>query len=201
MQFHRFTERIKGLEDESSIRGDLRTGPRGLHPQMTGVSPHSASHAATGFLAQLSGSNINNDGTVFRVADTDGPSQTPHIADLYAQATTKYTEEVTRGPHSPCRRGSTFSWWALSRFRSTPTMPHSDHDDWGLTARSTATANLNHEFSTPASSRADAGRPQCDQPKLTPLARLASCLRTHQSRSTNSRRPAESPGHAQRVEA
>src|SRR6266850_7539681 len=87
MQFHRFTERIKGLEDRIlEYKETFERAPEG-YILNDGRVPHFRIPCGTGLSRLAKWIKLNDDGTVSGFADTDGPKSNPHIADLDRKST------------------------------------------------------------------------------------------------------------------
>src|SRR6267142_1378922 len=147
MQFHRFTEHIKGLEDRIlQYEETFERAPEG-YILNDGCVPHFRIPCGNGLSRPAKWIKLNDDGTVSGFADTDGPKSNPHIADLYAQPDDQYTEEGDARPVLPLP-----PWF---RFLSVGPSPENallhnalvDHDDWGLTREVHRYHNLDREFS------------------------------------------------------
>src|SRR6267142_713630 len=101
MQFHCFTERIKGLEERIlKYEETFERAPEG-YILNDGRVPHFRILCGHGLSRPAKWIKLNDDGTVSGYADTDGPKSIPHIADLYAQADNQYTEEGDARPALP----------------------------------------------------------------------------------------------------
>src|SRR6267142_3784097 len=101
MQFHHFTERIKGLEDRIlEYEETFERAPEG-YILNDGRVPHFRIPCGHGLSRPAKWIKLNDDGTVSGFADTDGPKSNPHIAELYAQPDDQYTEEGDSRPALP----------------------------------------------------------------------------------------------------
>src|SRR6267142_1639680 len=90
MQHHRFTERIKGLEDRIlEYKETFERAPEG-YILNDGRVPHFRIPCGGGLSRPAKWIKLNDDGTVSGFADTDGPKSNPHVADLYAQPDDQY---------------------------------------------------------------------------------------------------------------
>src|SRR6267142_471650 len=93
MQHHRFTDRIKGLEDRIlEYEETFERAPEG-YILNDGRVPHFRIPGGTGLSQPAKWIKLSDDGRVSGFADTDGPKSSPHVADLYAQPDDQYTEE------------------------------------------------------------------------------------------------------------
>src|SRR6267142_2079536 len=87
MQFHRFTEQVKGLQDRIlEYEETFKRAPKG-YILNKGHIPcgHGLSRLAKWI-------KLNNDGMALGFADTDGPKSMLHIIDLYTQPDNRYDE-------------------------------------------------------------------------------------------------------------
>src|SRR6266850_1050072 len=101
MQFHRLTERIKGLEDQIlKYEETFEWAPEG-YILNDGRVPHFRIPCGNRLSRPAKWIKLNDDGTVSGFADTDGPKSNPHITDLYAQPDNQYTEEGDAKPALP----------------------------------------------------------------------------------------------------
>src|SRR5882672_4445181 len=101
MQFHRFTEQIKGLQDRIlQYEETFKRAPEG-YILNNGRIPHFHIPCGNGLSRLAKWIKLNDDGTVLGFADTNGPKSNLHIADLYAQADDQYTEEGDARPTLP----------------------------------------------------------------------------------------------------
>src|SRR6266850_977565 len=133
MQFHRFTERIKGLEERIlQYEETFERAPEG-YILSDGRVPHFCIPCGNGLSRPAKWIKLNDDGTVSGFADTDGPKSNPHIADLYAQADDQYTEEGDSRPALPLPPWFRFLLVGPSVDFALLHNTLVDHDDWGLT--------------------------------------------------------------------
>jgi len=101
MQFHRFTEQVRGLQERLlKYEETFERAPEGYILNDRRV-PHFHIPCSNGLSCLAKWIKLNDDGTVSGFADTDGPKSTPHITDLYAQADNQYTEEGDVRPALP----------------------------------------------------------------------------------------------------
>src|SRR6267142_4512242 len=85
MQFHCFTEQIKGLQDRIlEYEETFERAPEGYVLNNKRV-PHFRIPCSHGLSRPAKWIKLNDNGTVSGFADTDGPKSTPHIINLYAQ--------------------------------------------------------------------------------------------------------------------
>src|SRR6266850_4802594 len=114
--------------------------PQKATSSTTDVFPTSTSHAATGFLAQLSGSNSTTmePCRVSRIRMV--PSQTLTSLTYTPSPMTSTLKREMRNPHSPYRHGSAFSWWAHQSILPYSIMPSLISTIGGSPVRSTTIA-------------------------------------------------------------
>jgi len=147
MQFHRFTERIKGLEDRIlEYEETFEWAPEG-YILNDGCVPHFCIPCGNGLSRPAKWIRLNDDGTVSGFADTDGPKLNPHIADLYAQPDDQYTEEGDSRPAHPLPPWFCFLLVGPSVDFALLHNALIDHDNWGLTCKVHRYRDLNREFS------------------------------------------------------
>src|SRR6266850_1144229 len=147
MQFHRFTERIKGLEDcILKYEETFERAPEG-YILNNGHVPHFRIPCGHGLSCPAKWIKLNDDGTVSGFADTDGPKSDPHIADLYAQPDNQYTEEGDVRPALPLPPWFRFLLVGPSVDFALLHNALVDHDDWGLTREVHRYRDLDREFS------------------------------------------------------
>src|SRR6266850_4213139 len=147
MQFHCFTERIKGLEDRIlEYEETFERAPEGYILNDRRI-PHFRIPCGHGLSRPAKWIKLNDDRTVSGFTDTDGPKSNLHIADLYAQADDQYTEEGDARPALPL-----LPWFRFLLVGPSVdfTLLHNalvDHDDWGLTCEVHQYRDLDCEFS------------------------------------------------------
>jgi len=147
MQFHRFTERIKGLEDRIlEYEETFERAPEG-YILNDGRVPHFRIPCGNGLSRPAKWIKLNDDGTVSGFADTDGPKSNPHIAKLYAQPDDQYTEEGDARPALPLPPWFHFLLVGPSHDFALLHNALVDHDDWGLTHKVHRYRDLDREFS------------------------------------------------------
>jgi len=147
MQFHRFTERIKGLEERIlEYEETFERAPEG-YILNDGRVPHFRIPCGNGLSRPAKWIKLNDDGTVSGYADTDGPKSNPHVADLYAQADDQYTEEGDSRPALPLPPWFHFLLVDPSVDFALLHNALVDHDDWGLTREVHRYRELDREFS------------------------------------------------------
>src|SRR6267142_3858757 len=101
MQFHRFTERIRGLEERIlQYEETFERAPEG-YILNDGRVPHFCIPCGNGLSRPAKWIKLNDDGMALGFADTDGPKSMPHITDLYAQPDDQYTEDGEAKPALP----------------------------------------------------------------------------------------------------
>src|SRR6266850_2202668 len=133
MQFHRFTERIKGLEDRIlEYEETFERAPDG-YILNDGRVPHFRILCGNGLSRLAKWIKLNDNGTVSGFADTDGPKSDPYVADLYAQANNQYTEEGDAKPTLPLPPWFCFLLVGPSVVFALLHNTLLDLDDWGLT--------------------------------------------------------------------
>src|SRR6267142_1720363 len=183
----------RGSKTKSSNTKKPSNEPQRVTSSTTGASPTSTSHAAKGFPARLSGSSST---TMARCRDSWTPTDPnqPHISPIYTpKPMTNTLKRAIQGLHSPCRRGSASFWWAPQSILLYSTMPSLITTIGDSPAKSTVTATSITNSPTPASNSNKCRSTSMRSVRLAPLARLASCLHAHRSRSTNSRTFRERP--------
>src|SRR6266850_7697060 len=147
MQFHRFTERIKGLEDRIlEYKETFERAPEGYILNDRHV-PHFRIPCGNGLSCPAKWIKLNDDGTVSGFADTDGPKSNPHIAKLYAQPDDQYTEEGDARPALPLPPWFRFLLVGPSHDFALLHNALVDHDNWGLTREVHRYRDLDREFS------------------------------------------------------
>jgi len=147
MQFHHFTERIKGLEDRIlEYEETFERAPEG-YILNDGRVPHFRIPCGHGLSRPAKWIKLNDNGTVSGFADTDGPKSNPHIADLYAQADDQYTEEGDTRPTLPLPLWFRFLLVGPSVDFALLHNALIDHDDWGLTREVHRYHDLDRKFS------------------------------------------------------
>ena len=140
MQFHRFIEQVKGLQDRIlEYEETFERAPEG-YVLNNGRISHFHIPCSHGLSRPAKWIKLNDDGTVLGFADTDGPKSSPHITDLYAQPDDQYNEEGEAKPALPLP-----PW-----FRFLMVGPSVDfallHNDWGLTCEIHRYCDLDREF-------------------------------------------------------
>src|SRR6267142_1542150 len=101
MQFHHFTEQIKGLQDRIlAYKETFERAPEGYIVN-EGHIPNFHIPCSNRLSRPAKWIKLNDDGTVLGFADTNGPKSTPHVTDLYAQPDNQYTEEGDAKPALP----------------------------------------------------------------------------------------------------
>src|SRR6267142_2606477 len=147
MQFHRFTERIKGLEDRIlKYKETFERAPEG-YILNDGRVPHFHIPCGHGLSRPAKWIKLNDDGTVSGFTDTDRPKSNPHIAGLYAQADDQYTEEGDARPALPLPPWFRFLLVGPSVDFALLHNALVDHDDWGLTREVHQYCDLDRKFS------------------------------------------------------
>jgi len=98
MQYRQFTEQIQSLQDRIlHYKETFEQAPEG-YMLNDGRIPHFHIPHSNGLSRPAKWIKLNDDGTASGYADTDGPSTTPHIIDLYAQPDDQYNEEGEAKP-------------------------------------------------------------------------------------------------------
>src|SRR6267142_1289777 len=147
MQHHRFTDRIKGLEERIlEYEETFERAPEG-YILNDGRVPHFRIPCGNGLSRPAKWIKLNDDGTVSGFADTDGPKSNPHVADLYAQADDQYTEEGDARPALPLPPWFRFLLVGPSVDFALLHNALVDHDDWGLTREVHQYCDLDRKFS------------------------------------------------------
>jgi len=147
MQHHRFTERIKGLEDRIlKYEETFERAPEG-YILNDGRVPHFRIPCGNGLSRLVKWIKLNDDGTVSGFSDTDGPKSNPHIAELYAQPDDQYTEEGDVRPALPLPPWFRFLLVGPSHDFALLHNALVDHDDWGLTREVHRYRDLDRKFS------------------------------------------------------
>jgi len=128
MQFHRFTEQVKGLQDRIlEYEETFKRAPKG-YILNKGHIPcgHGLSRLAKWI-------KLNNDGMALGFADTDGPKSMLHIIDLYTQPDNRYDEHGETKPALPLPPWFRFLMVGPSVDFALLHNALVDHNDWGLT--------------------------------------------------------------------
>jgi len=147
MQFHRFTEQVRGLQDRIlKYEETFERAPEG-YVLNNGRIPHFRIPCGHGLFRPAKWIKLNDDGTVSGFADTNGPKSTPHITDLYAQQDDQYTEEGDTKPVLPLPPWFRFLLVGPSVDFALLHNALVDLDDWGLTRKVHRYRNLDCEFS------------------------------------------------------
>jgi len=147
MQFHHFTEQIKGLQDRIlEYEETFERAPEGYVLNNERV-PHFRIPCSHGLSRPAKWIKLNNDGTVSGFADTNGPKSTPHIIDLYAQPDDHYTKDGDPKPTLPLPPWFRFLLVGPSVDFALLHNALIDLDDWGLTCKVHRYCDLNREFS------------------------------------------------------
>ena len=146
MQFHRFTEQIKGLQDR--ILEYEETFERALEGYILNNEhiPHFCIPCGHGLSRPAKWIKLNDDGTVLGFADTDGPKSTLHIIDLYTQPDDHYTEEGDLKPALPLPPWFRFLLVGPSVDFALLHNTLVDLDDWGLTREVHRYRDLDRKF-------------------------------------------------------
>jgi len=146
MQFHRFTEQIKGLQDRIlKYEETFEQAPEG-YILNNGRVPHFRISCGHGLSRPAKWIKLNDDGTVSGFADTDGPKSTLHITDLYAQPDDQYNEEGKVKPTLPLPPWFRFLLVGPSVDFALLHNALVDLDDWGLTCKVHCYRDFDHEF-------------------------------------------------------
>jgi len=147
MQFHRFTEQIKGLQDRIlQYEETFKRAPEG-YILNDGRIPHFHIPCSHGLSRLAKWIKLNDDGMVSGFADMDGPKSIPHIADLYAQADDQYTKEGDARPALPLPPWFRFLLVGPSVDFALLHNALINHNDWGLTCKVHRYRDLDREFS------------------------------------------------------
>src|SRR6266850_3743958 len=100
MQYWRFTEQIQSLQDHIlHYEQTFERAPEG-YMLNDGRIPHFRIPHGDGLSCPAKWIKLNNDGTASGFTDTDGPSTTPHIINLYTHPTTNPTKKGRQNRHS-----------------------------------------------------------------------------------------------------
>jgi len=146
MQFHRFSEQIRGLQDRIlEYEETFERAPEG-YVLNDGRVPHFCIPCSHGLSRPAKWIKLNDNGTVLGFADMDGPKSTPHITDLYAQPNDQYNEEGEAKPALPLPPWFRFLLVGPSVDFALLHNALVDHDDWGLTRKIHHYRDLDHEF-------------------------------------------------------
>src|SRR6266850_2483766 len=146
MQFHRFTEQVKGLQDRIlKYKETFERAPEG-YTLNNGRVPHFCIPCGHRLSRPAKWIKLNDDRTVSGFADTDGPKSDPHIIDLYAQPDDQYTEEGDAKPALPLPPWFRFLLVGPSVDFALLHNALVDLDDWGLTREVHHYHNLDREF-------------------------------------------------------
>jgi len=146
MQFHHFTEQVRGLQDcILEYEETFERAPEG-YILNNGHVPHFHIPYGHGLFRPAKWIKLNDDGMVSGFADTNGPKSTPHITDLYAQQDDQYTEEGDAKPTLPLPPWFHFLLVGPSVDFALLHNTLIDLDDWGLTRKVHRYRNLDREF-------------------------------------------------------
>jgi len=146
MQFHRFTEQIRGLQDRIlKYEETFEQAPEG-YTLNDGRIPHFRIPCGHRLSRPAKWIKLNDDGTASGFADTDGPKSSPHIIDLYTQPNNQYDKNGHTKPALPLQ-----PWFRFLLVGPSVdfTLLHNalvDHDDWGLTRKIHRYHDLDREF-------------------------------------------------------
>src|SRR6267142_2267017 len=147
MQFHWFTEQIKGLQDRIlEYKETFERAPEG-YTLNNGHIPHFRIPCGHGLSHLAKWIKLNNDGTALGFTDTNGPKSMPHITDLYAQPDNQYNEEGEAKPALPLPLWFRFLMVGPSVDFALLHNALIDHNDWGLTREIHCYRDLNRKFS------------------------------------------------------
>src|SRR6267142_376497 len=146
MQFHRFTEQVKGLQDRIlKYKETFERAPEG-YTLNNGRVPHFCIPCGHRLSRPAKWIKLNDDRTVSGFADTDGPKSDPHIIDLYAQPDDQYTEEGDAKPALPLPPWFRFLLVGPSVDFALIHNALVDLNDWGLTCKVHRYRDLDREF-------------------------------------------------------
>jgi len=146
MQFHRFIEQVKGLQDRIlEYEETFERAPEG-YVLNNGRISHFHIPCSHGLSRPAKWIKLNDDGTVLGFADTDGPKSSPHITDLYAQPDDQYNEEGEAKPALPLPPWFRFLMVGPSVDFALLHNALVDHDDWGLTHEIHHYCDLDRKF-------------------------------------------------------
>jgi len=146
MQFHWFTDQIKGLQDRIlEYKETFERAPEG-YTLNDGHIPHFRIPCGNGLSRLAKWIKLNDDGTASGFADTDGPKSDPHIIDLYTQPDDQYNEDGEAKPALPLP-----PWFRFLLVGPSVdfTLLHNalvDNDDRGLTCEVHRYCDLDREF-------------------------------------------------------
>src|SRR6266850_554442 len=146
MQFHWFTEQIRGLQDHIlEYKETFERAPEG-YTLNDGRIPHFHIPCGHGLSHPAKWIKLNDNGTASGFADTDGPKSSLHVIDLYAQPDDQYDEEGKAKPALPLPPWFRFLMVGPSVDFALLHNAPVDHDDWGLTHEIHHYRNLDREF-------------------------------------------------------
>ena len=146
MQFHWFTEQIKGLQDRIlEYKETFERAPEG-YILNDGRVPHFRIPCGNGLSRPAKWIKLNDDGTASGFADTDSPKLSPHIIDLYTQPEDQYDENGQIKPTLPLQPWFHFLLVGPSVDFALLHNALVDHDDWGLTREIHRYRDLDRKF-------------------------------------------------------
>src|SRR6267142_2961479 len=146
MQFHQFSEQIKGLQDHIlEYEEAFERAPEG-YTLNDGHIPNFRIPCGHGLSRLAKWIKLNDDGTASGFTDTDGPKSSPHIIDLYAQPKDQYDENGQIKPALPLQLWFRFLLVGPSVDFALLHNALVDHNDWGLTRKIHRYRDLDREF-------------------------------------------------------
>jgi len=146
MQFHRFTEQVRGLQDRIlKYEETFERAPEG-YTLNDGRIPHFRIPCGHGLSRPAKWIKLNDNGTASGFADTNGPKSMLHITDLYAQPNNQYNEEGEAKPALPLPPWFRFLMVGPSVDFALLHNALVDHNDWGLTCEIHCYCDLDREF-------------------------------------------------------
>jgi len=146
IQYQRFKDQITGLQERIlQYEETFERAPEG-YTLNNGRVPHFRIPCSNGLSRPAKWIKLNTDGTVSGYADTDRPSSSPHIIDLYATSDDQYKEDGSTRPAETIP-----PWFRFLMVGPTTdfTLLHNaliDHDNWGLTRKVHHYRDLDTEY-------------------------------------------------------
>src|SRR6266850_621098 len=155
----------------SNTRKHLNGPLRAIHSTIV-VSPTSASPAATGFLAQLSGSSSTTMVLHWASRTLTDPNPCRTLSTYTPSPTINMMKKAKQNPHSLYQHGSAFSWWAHPSILPCSIIPLLTIMTGGSPMRFTTTATSTANSLTPASSLSRCRSTSMPSNRLVPLVNL-----------------------------
>jgi len=146
IQYQRFNDQIRGLQERILQYEETFEHPPEGYVANDNQVPHFRIPCSHGLSRPAKWIKLNNDGTISGYTDTNSPSSSPHIIDLYAQPDDQYDEEGNPKPAATIPL-----WFHFLMVGPTInfTLLHSallTHGDWGLTREVHQYCKLDTEY-------------------------------------------------------